>query len=206
MTYVDASSSIVVYVSTIWRLVFPLIVSLVAVMICYVVLILLRVRYICCYLVFNCCNVWNIALYMSICALFTCSVLLLILYVFHFSNIFPSFLPSYGAHCTGYTSICVMCSVYIEISWIIVIIHNCIYLLIIFDVKYSAPFLHMFQWVIWAFNLVNFTFFHVCLFVGVILLCFFCVFHIRNATFISSRARGTVVVRALCYKPEGRGF
>jgi hypothetical protein len=59
-------------------------------------LVLFYIRCLCCYLVFNYCTVSNIGLYMSIYLSFICSLSLLVLCMWYFSNVFRCFPFSSG--------------------------------------------------------------------------------------------------------------
>jgi hypothetical protein len=72
-------------------------------------LVLFYIRCVCCYLVFDSCNVSIIGLYMSIYASFMCNLFLLSLYIRYFSDLFRCFpfLSVFMMFSMGYTPMCV---------------------------------------------------------------------------------------------------
>jgi hypothetical protein len=94
--------------------------------------------------VFDSFNVLTVGLYMPIYASFMCSLFLLILYMWYFSNVFKwfPFFYFYDVHCIGLqTPICVSYAHYmVRTSRITVIIPNCQHMFFISGVKCSARF------------------------------------------------------------------
>jgi hypothetical protein len=123
---------------------------------------------VCCYLVFNSCDVSNIGLCVSRYVSFMRRLSLLNLYMWYFSSVFgcppPPFCCFYDVHYVGYCPVCMSCvQCMIWVFGITVINPDCLYVLFVSGAKCSAGltyvYIHLFQWAILTFHCMNITFF-----------------------------------------------